>query len=81
MTDKVEEIASGLLKALDDCKNGLITDEEFRSKMFQAVGELEAGQWRIIEELRSRARESGSLLSDVAADALEADFRKGAGNA
>jgi hypothetical protein len=81
MTDKTDEIGLCLLKAVDDCKNGLITDEELRSKMFQAFGELQQGQLRIIEELRGHARERGSPLADAAADMLEADFRKGAGNA
>jgi hypothetical protein len=81
MTDKVDEIALRVLKAVNDCKNGRITNEELRSKMFQAYGELEESQLRIIAELRSHAGETGSPLADAAADVLEAEFRKGAGNA
>jgi hypothetical protein len=55
MSDGTEDVTSRMQKAIDDCKQGLITKEELRSIAFQAAAELELGQWRIIENLRAFA--------------------------
>jgi F0F1-type ATP synthase membrane subunit b/b' len=73
MSDDAEDVTSRMLKAIDDCKQRLITKEELRSIAFQAAGELELGQWRIIENLRARSPEI--------ADVLAAKLREGSGNA
>jgi hypothetical protein len=73
MSDDAEDVTSRMQKAIDDCKQGLISREELRSIAFQAAGELELGQWRVIENLR--------MLSPEVADVLEAKLREGAGNA
>jgi hypothetical protein len=73
MSDDTEDVTSRMQKAIDDCKQGLISKEELRSIAFQAAGELELGQWRTIENLR--------VLSPEVADVLEAKLREGSGNA
>jgi hypothetical protein len=73
MSDDAEDVTSRMQKAIDDCKQGLISREELRSIAFQAAGELELGQWRVIENLR--------MLSPEVADVLEAKLREGSGNA
>ena len=73
MSDDAEGVALRMQKAIDDCKQGLITKEELRAIAFQAAGELELGQWRIIENLR--------MLSPEVADVLKAKLREGSGNA
>jgi hypothetical protein len=73
MSDDAQDIASRMQKAIDDCKQGLITKEELRSIAFRAAGELELGQWRTIEDLR--------LLSPEVAAVLAAKLREGSGNA
>ena len=81
MTDKSDEVASRILKAVGDWKRGLITQDELRSMMFQAAAELEESQWRIIDDLRTRAPENESELASDVADALEAILREGSGSA
>lgn len=82
MSDKLErEIAARVLKAVDDCKRGLITTEEARSIMLQEAAKLEQDQWRIVEELRTQAPEKERELAREIADLMETELRKGSGNA
>ena len=82
MSDKIEqEVFLRLQKAFDDCKNGLITSDDLRSKLFDEYAVLDEYQWRIIKNLRTEAPEKERELASQMADLLEAEMRRGAGTA
>jgi hypothetical protein len=82
MSDRLEaEVCQRLRTGLDEWKKGLITKEEFRAILFREAGILEQDEWRIINDLRTRAPESERELARVVADLLEAKLRKGSGRA
>ena len=75
------EIIEGLLKVHEDFMAGRITKEECVAKFYEAAGKLELSQWKIIENLRTKAPEGQRELASNVADLLEAELRKGSGNA
>lgn len=82
MSDELErEVLSRMRKALDDCKAGRITKVDLRAKMLQEAAVLEQDQWRIVEDLRTRAPENERELAGEVADLMEAVLREGSGNA
>lgn len=76
-----ELIAAQLLKAVEDCKKGLITREELRGQFLQAADTLEVEQWQIIQNLRTKAPEDQRDLAQDVAKLLERELRKGSGTA
>jgi len=76
-----EEIVARLLKALDDCKSGVITKTELRSRFLHEAGVLEQQQWQIVQNLRTQAPEDQRELAQDVANLLEEQLRKGVGNA
>lgn len=81
MGDLVDDVAQRMLKAVADCREGRITPEELRTMMLKAHGEIEASQWKQIEDLRTNPPEDKRELARALADLFEAELRKGVGNA
>jgi len=79
--DLAEQVLARTLEALDDWKNGVITGEDFKRKLFEGYAAIEQNQWRTIEELRTRAPEGERELAREVADWMERQLRKDSGNA
>jgi hypothetical protein len=85
MAEKLErwerEVLSRLRTIFEERKRGVITKDEAVRRLYQEAAIQEEDQWRIIEELRTQAPENERELARQVADLLEAELRKGSGNA
>jgi hypothetical protein len=82
MADKFErEMMSRLQTAVDELKRGKITKDECLARVYQVAAMAEEDMRRIIEELRTQAPENEREWAREVADLLEAELRKGSGNA
>lgn len=82
MADEWEsEVISRLWILIDERKRGIITKDECLRRIHQVAAEIEEDQWRIIEDLRTRAPDNERELAREVADLLEKELRKGSGTA
>jgi hypothetical protein len=81
MNDWEREALSRLRNWFDDYKKGRITKEDLVQKLFEEAAVHGEEQWRILENLRTQAPEPERELARQVADLLEAELRKGSGNA
>jgi hypothetical protein len=82
MADSLEvEMISRLQAAIGERKRGIISKDECLRRIHAVAAELEQDQWRIIEDLRTRAPDNVRELAREVADLLEKELRKGSGTA
>jgi Asp-tRNA(Asn)/Glu-tRNA(Gln) amidotransferase B subunit len=74
-------ILSQFRQIVDEVKEKKITRQEAVARLHELAGTIEEDQWRIVDDLRTRAPEDESELARAVADLLEAELRKGSGNA
>jgi Asp-tRNA(Asn)/Glu-tRNA(Gln) amidotransferase B subunit len=79
--DEEREVLARMLKAVDECKRGVITRDELRRRLYEEAARQEQEQWRIVEDLRTNAPEDQRELAQAVANLLEGELRKGHGHA
>jgi hypothetical protein len=75
------KILSQFRQIIDEVREKKITRQEAQARLLELAGTIEEGQWRIIDDLRTRAPKDESELARTVADLLEAELRKGSGSA
>jgi hypothetical protein len=66
---------------IDQVRNKKIIRQEAIARLYELAGTIEGDQWRVIDDLRTRALKNESELARAVAELLEAELRKGSGNA
>jgi hypothetical protein len=79
--DEEHEALERIRQAIDSCKRGIITRDELRRRLYDEAARQEQAQWRIVEDLRTKAPENERELGQLVADLLEEELRKGHGHA
>lgn len=75
------DILAKFREIIDLVKSKEITAQEAQARLRKLAGELETDQWQIIDDLRHRAPQDEAELARAIAAVLEAELRKGSGNA
>ena len=56
---------------IDERKRGIITKEDSLARVYQVLAEIDVDEWRIIEDLRTRAPDDERELAREVADWME----------
>jgi hypothetical protein len=75
------KILSQFRQIIDELREKKITRQEAQARLYEVGGMIEEDQWRIVNNLRTRAPKNQSELAVAVADLLETKLREGSGNA